>query len=201
MSYSHDNVIDKLLKLNERVAVSNYTDDHEKDLLWCQRLITDVKDSGLVPSKEEFIMANLMWHKYGVLPTERKSTEENMWKLVDSMLTQENPSKIGAIKMYRRFINSTLKEAKEMVDAREIKIKKEWKMRPTKRTKVHRVKPELSKLMKLKYRINDAYNAGRDTDKSDKDWVMEEIDNLRQGGWLSATKMKVANEMWSKYGG
>ena len=126
MSYSHDNVIDKLLKLNERVAVSNYTDDHEKDLIWCQRLLTDVKDSGLVPSKEEFIMSNLMWHKYGVLPTERKLTEENMWKLVDSMLTQENPSKIGAIKMYRRFIDSTLKEAKEMVDAREIKIKKEW---------------------------------------------------------------------------
>ena len=126
MSYNHDAVIDKLLKLNERVAVSNYTDDHEKDLIWCQRLITDVKDSGLVPSKEEFIMSNLMWHKYGVLPTERKSTEENMWKLVDSMLTQENPSKIGAIKLYRRFINSTLKEAKEMVDAREIKIKKEW---------------------------------------------------------------------------
>ncbi len=67
--------------------------------------------------------------------------------------------------------------------------------------------PVLDKLMKLKYRINDAYKDGRDTEpvgasnKSDKDWVMEEIDNLRQGGWLSATKMKVANEMWSKYGG
>ena len=127
VSYSHDNVIDKLIKLNERIAVYLTNDEgKEKDLIWCQRLITDVKDSGLVPSKEEFIIANLMWHKYGVLPTERKSTEENMWKLVDSMLTQENPSKIGAIKMYRRFIDSTLKEAKEMVDAREIKIKKEW---------------------------------------------------------------------------
>ena len=64
--------------------------------------------------------------------------------------------------------------------------------------------PVLDKLMKLKYRINDAYRAGRkykDADKSDKDWVMEEITNLRQGGWLSATKMKVANEMWNKYGG
>jgi len=61
--------------------------------------------------------------------------------------------------------------------------------------------PVLDKLMKLKYRINDAYKDGRDTDKSDKDWVMEEITNLRQGGWLSATKMKVANEMWSKYEG
>jgi len=61
--------------------------------------------------------------------------------------------------------------------------------------------PVLDKLMKLKYLINDAYKGGRDTDKSDKTWVMEEITNLRQGGWLSATKMKVANEMWSKYGG
>ena len=61
--------------------------------------------------------------------------------------------------------------------------------------------PVLDKLMKLKYRINDAYKAGRDTDKSDKDWVMEEITNLRNDGWLTASKMKVANEMWSKYGG
>ena len=61
--------------------------------------------------------------------------------------------------------------------------------------------PVLDKLMKLKYRINDAYKDGRDTDKSDKTWVMEEITNLRQGGWLSATKMKVANEMQSKYSG
>ena len=61
--------------------------------------------------------------------------------------------------------------------------------------------PVLDKLMKLKYRINDTFRDGRVTDKSDKDWVMEEIDNLKNGGWLSATKMKVANEMWSKYGG
>jgi len=130
VSYSHDNVIDKLLKLNERIAVDvDDVDDEgrEKDLIWCQRLITDVKDSGLVPSKEEFIMANLMWKKYGFLPTDRKSTEENMWKLIDSLLTQENPSKIGAIKMYRRFItNASLRESKEVVDAREQKIKRGW---------------------------------------------------------------------------
>ena len=61
--------------------------------------------------------------------------------------------------------------------------------------------PVLDKLMKLKYLINDAYKAGRDTDKSDKTWVMEEITNLRNEGWLTATKMKGANEMWRKYGG
>ena len=86
MSYSHDNVIDKLIKLNERIAVDPFNDVQEKDLIWCQRLLTDVKESG-------------------------------------------------------------------------------------------------------------------GETKSDKTWVMEEITNLRQGGWLSATKMKVANEMWSKYGG
>ena len=124
VSYSHDNVIDKLLKLNERIAVDKISDGREKDFIWCQRLLTDVKDSGLVPSKEEFIMANLMWQKYDFKPTDRKSTEENMWKLIDGMLTQQNPTKIGAIKMYRRFVKCSLKEAKEMVDAREIKIQK-----------------------------------------------------------------------------
>ena len=82
-------------------------------------------------------------------------------------------------------------------------------MRPTKRTKARKVKgsPALDKLMKLKYRINDAYKAGRShfisssAEMSDKTWVMEEITNLRQGGWLTASKMKVANEMWNKYGG
>ena len=60
----------------------------------------------------------------------------------------------------------------------------------------------LAKLMKLKYLINDAYNHRQENDgetKSDKTWVMEEITNLRDGGWLSATKMKVANEMWRNY--
>ena len=57
-------------------------------------------------------------------------------------------------------------------------------MRPTKRTEVHRIKPELSKLKKLKYRINDAYRAlpnGTESlhsgynlteTKADKAWVM-----------------------------
>ena len=64
--------------------------------------------------------------------------------------------------------------------------------------------PILDKLMQLKYRINDAYNSRQENDgetKSDKSWVMEEIHNLRNEGWLTATKMKVANEMWDKYGG
>ena len=123
MSYSHDNVIDKLLKLNERIAVDKVDEVQKKDLLWCQRLVSDVKDSGLVPDKQEFNMANLLWKKYnnGV-----STEDEGMWSLIDELLKEEIPSKIGAIKIYRRFVNSTLREAKEMVDAREIKIQKGW---------------------------------------------------------------------------
>ena len=123
MSYSHDNVIDKLLKLNERIAVDKVDDVQQKDLHWCQRLISDVKDSGLVPDKQEFIMANLLWKKYsgGV-----SKDDDVMWSLVDVLLTQENPSKIGAIKIYRKFIDSTLRDAKEAVDAREYSIKNGW---------------------------------------------------------------------------
>ena len=93
-------------------------------------------------------------------------------------------------------------------------------MRPTKRTSAKRIvakkKPRkyttkraydskslLGKLMKLKYRINDMIErVGKDSkQKENKDWVIEEITNLRNGGRLSATKMKVANEMWRKYAG
>ena len=64
--------------------------------------------------------------------------------------------------------------------------------------------PVLDKLMKLKYRINDTAKTENGFSKDmggDKSWVIEEITNLRNGGWLSATKMKVANEMWNKYNG
>ena len=89
-------------------------------------------------------------------------------------------------------------------------------MRPTKRTravkkprkiKVKRAvdaKSPVGKLLKLKYRINDAFNHRNENDgeiNSDRNWVVGEIHNLKNDGWLSATKMKVANEMWSKYGG
>ena len=77
-------------------------------------------------------------------------------------------------------------------------------MKPTDKRKKNWGNPIIDKLMKLKYRINDAYNHRQENDgetKSDKAWVMEEITNLRGGGWLTAVKMKVANEMWSKYAG
>ena len=52
--------------------------------------------------------------------------DEGMWELIDGLLTQENRSKIGAIKILRRFTECNLRDAKEAVDAREHSIKNGW---------------------------------------------------------------------------
>ena len=121
--HNHQAIIDKMSKLREFVMfkLSNYKS--HPDYIWSCRMLDDVKDSGLVPNKEEFIMANLIWKKYngGV-----KRNDEGMWKLIDGLLTQENRSKIGAIKILRRFTECNLKDAKEAIDARQIKIEKGW---------------------------------------------------------------------------
>ena len=121
--HNHQAIIDKMSKLREFVMfkLSNYKS--HPDYIWSCRMLDDVKDSGLVPNKEEFIMANLIWKKYngGV-----KRNDEGMWELIDGLLTQENRAKIGAIKILRRFTECNLRDAKEAVDAREIKIERGW---------------------------------------------------------------------------
>ena len=119
--YNHDNVIEKLTNLYWRVHGTMDSSPKGNDLTWCRRILDDVQSSGLIPDKQEFVMANLMWKKYsgGV-----SVDEKTIWILIDALL--EQGTKIGAIKMYRRFINSSLREAKEVVDARQIKMKKEW---------------------------------------------------------------------------
>ena len=120
--HNHQAIIDKMSKLREFVMfkLSNYKS--HPDYIWSCRTLDDVK-GGLVPNKEEFTMANLIWKKYngGV-----KRNDEGMWKLIDGLLTQENRSKIGAIKILRRFTECNLKDAKEAVDARDIKIERGW---------------------------------------------------------------------------
>jgi len=121
--HNHQTIIDKIGKLRELVIFNMADYKKHPDYIWCDRMLFDVKDGGLVPNKEEFTMANLIWKKYngGV-----KRNDEGMWELIDSLLTQENRSKIGAIKILRRFTECNLKEAKEAVDAREIKIERGW---------------------------------------------------------------------------
>ncbi len=59
--------------------------------------------------------------------------------------------------------------------------------------------PMIDKLLKLKYRLNDAYNL-RDIDtKDEKLWVMGQISALREGARLDTHQMKHANQLWRAY--
>ena len=60
--------------------------------------------------------------------------------------------------------------------------------------------PMIDKLLKLKYRINDAYH-DRDIDtKSDKDFVMGLINNIRNGSNpISKMQLEECNKIWRKY--
>ena len=69
------------------------------------------------------------------------------------------------------------------------------KKKPAKRKERN---PIVSKLRDLKYRINKAYDAGRDTDE-DKLWVMGQISALREGARLDRHQMKYANQLWRTY--
>ena len=110
-------------KLRELVIFKMANYKGHPDYIWSDRMLFDVKDGGLVPNKEDFTMANLIWKKYngGV-----KRNDDGLWFMIDSYLTHEQRSKISAIKILRRFTECNLREAKEAIDAREIKIERGW---------------------------------------------------------------------------
>ena len=83
-------------------------------------------------------------------------------------------------------------------------IKHTFKKKPAKRADGGN--PMIDKLLKLKYRINDAYRGGNkpsgsDTDtRSDKDFVMGLINNIRNGSNpISKMQLEECNKIWRKY--
>ena len=88
-------------------------------------------------------------------------------------------------------------------------------MKPTKKKTAKRPPPNpvVTKLLELKYRINDAYKRTTlptddpnrlsltllgDT-RVDKAWVMGQISALREGARLDRHQMNYANGLWNKY--
>jgi len=73
-------------------------------------------------------------------------------------------------------------------------------MKPTK-TKPAKRNPLITKLLELKYRLNDAYrNNGIDT-KDDKSYVMNLISDIRDNGFTKLSKEDglKCNSLWSKH--
>ena len=84
---------------------------------------------------------------------------------------------------------------------KEIKIKpSKTKKRPAKRGDGGN--PTIDKLLKLKYRINDAYRGETviDSNKSDKDFVMGLINNIRiKEENITKIQLEECNKIWRKY--
>tara|TARA_B100000131_G_C17663306_1_gene429180 strand:+ start:297 stop:530 length:234 start_codon:yes stop_codon:yes gene_type:complete len=76
-------------------------------------------------------------------------------------------------------------------------------MKPTKNKPAKRKSnPLVTKLLDLKYRINDTYhNSSKRVDRNDKNWVMLLIADVRDNNWtkLSKEDMLKCNAMWRKY--
>ena len=75
-------------------------------------------------------------------------------------------------------------------------------MKPSKkRTAKKTDNPMISKLLDLKYRINDAYRSGGDgeANKNDKSWVMEKVTDIRNGKTLTKGELLHANNLWKEY--
>ena len=60
----------------------------------------------------------------------------------------------------------------------------------------------IDKLINLKYRINDAYRSGdvgEEGTKNDKSWVIEKVDDVRNGKTLTKGELLHANNLWKEY--
>ena len=86
----------------------------------------------------------------------------------------------------------------KVVNKRKRSGMKRAKTRPAKMTD----NPVIAKILKLKYRINDAYKkfgrSGLNT-KKDKSWVMRRINEVRSNQPLSKDALEYANKLWSDY--
>ena len=77
------------------------------------------------------------------------------------------------------------------------------KKKPAKRGTTSYSDPMVNKLLGLKYRINDAYTNGAPgllPDKSDKDFVMGLIHNIRKrNDYPTKIQLEECNKIWRKY--
>ena len=75
-------------------------------------------------------------------------------------------------------------------------------MKPSKKKTAKKTdNPIISKLLDLKYRINDSYRGGKrsETAYNDKTWVIDKLDDVRGGIVLTKGEMLHANNLWKQY--
>ena len=77
-------------------------------------------------------------------------------------------------------------------------------MKSTKKTVAHTKNPIVGKLLRLKYKINEAYRSyPHETNKADKSWVMNLISDVRKNNLTKLSKEDIlkCNGLWRDYEG
>ena len=118
---ANDWIVKKFKKLYELIHNDIPNSDNmpvtesEEDKLWVWDRMCDY-DGGIVPVVGQLKKANLLWKKYS-----DKDLMIDEWEYIDQCLSEGKL--IPAIKEYRNMKNCGLKEAKEVIEAREMKLK------------------------------------------------------------------------------
>ena len=121
---NQEQLIDKFSKLRFRISFSakesHILGELEviNDMKWVKRKIEDW-EAGRVPDRIDLGTANRLWKQYSLVGLDMD--EKTMWELIDETL--ESGNKIASIKLHRKFTGSGLREAKNTIDAREMKNK------------------------------------------------------------------------------
>ncbi|MAJ22514.1 MAG: hypothetical protein CMI75_01855 [Candidatus Pelagibacter sp.] len=77
-------------------------------------------------------------------------------------------------------------------------------MKSNKKTVAHTKNPIVGKLLRLKYKINEAYRSyPHETNKADKSWVMNLISDVRKNNLTKLSKEDIlhCNGLWRDYEG
>ncbi len=117
-----EQIIERFNKLRFRISFkareSHKLSDLEtlNDMDWVKRKIEDL-EGGVVLDGDHMRVANNLWKRYST----GEVLEQDLWRYIDKCLTEGN--KIEAIKTYRQLHGCGLREAKDAVDARQMKNK------------------------------------------------------------------------------
>ena len=115
MTKANDWLIERFNKLKYRITFTTsdtQTDSARSDIIWVKDKLIDLSH-GIVLDKLDLKKANHLWKLYSNNPP----TDVD-WELIDDYL--KVGKKINAIKIYRNTTNSRLREAKDVIEMREI---------------------------------------------------------------------------------
>ncbi len=114
-----DNIVRKLRELKIKISLCSEPtieflefggSSDKEDIEWVDKMIREYDGTGVVIEKNVLRTANLLWKKYSNLK------HDYDWREVDEHLIENR--KIHAIKIYRNKMGTSLRTAKDAIDAR-----------------------------------------------------------------------------------